>query len=246
MTLGAYAPSGARPVTRDLTYTTTVRGEIFGGQSLRIHCLESLEKTIDEVFNQLTVWGEQELLDQYCPYFGVIWPAGRTLADWVQDKGFSFLAGKTILEIGCGLAVPSLLAAKMGARVTVSDLHSEVPKFLQKNIELNQLKGIDFQALDWRDHHIEKGAFDIILGSDLVYEKQSPETLATFLDTLANDATTIVITDPGRFYLRDFQNAMADRGFLLQGDSLMGGGLDARGERIILMIFKRATLCPAD
>lgn len=225
-------------VIRELKYTTTTRPEVIGQHHLQIYCLESLEKTIDEVFEQLTVWGEQELLDQYCPYFGVIWPAGRTLTQWIHDKGINFLGGKRILEIGCGLAVPSLLAAKMGAGVTVSDLHTEVPKFLAKNLELNRLSGIDFKAIDWRHHDIVRGAFDIIIGSDLVYEKDNPATLATFLDAVADMNTTVVITDPGRFYLRDFQDVMASRGFVLQAESNLGGP-DAFGEKIFLMVFKK-------
>ena len=216
-----------------------VRDAVFADHPLKVFSLESLEKTIDEVFEQLSAFGEQDLLDEYCPYFGVIWPAGQALAEYVARMPAEEVRGKKILEIGCGLAIPGMLLAQKGALVTVSDLHPEVPRFLERNLALNGITtGLEMKSLDWRTDGAALGALDFIVGSDLVYEKQSPETLATFLDQITSPATTIILTDPGRFYLRDFMDAMTARRFVLQAPSILGGPGEA-GDRLFLLVYRR-------
>ncbi|MGZ3661001.1 MAG: hypothetical protein ACXVCK_12950, partial [Bdellovibrionota bacterium] len=47
---------------------------------LEIECLKSLDETIDAFFAEYERTGRAELFEGLCPYFGVVWPAGRALA----------------------------------------------------------------------------------------------------------------------------------------------------------------------
>ncbi len=210
--------------------------ETFGGEPLRIWCLASLEQTIDAIFEELQKRGEQNLMDWHCPYFGVIWTAARSLADHLAARKKD-LVGKSVLEVGCGLAIPSLLAARFGAQVVASDYHQEVPRFLEKNQKLNGVN-VEFQRWDWRSPPDSVGNFDYILGSDLLYDQELPPLLAGFLAKVATEKTQIIITDPGRSYLQDFLDAMSNNGFQLKAESIWGER-DARGEKVFLLAFRR-------
>src|SRR5688500_8682711 len=107
-------------------YRTKILAESIGGVELRLECLEDLNQTIDDLFEELRRRGQPELLDRYCPYFGTVWPSARALAQVLALRGES-LRGASVLELGCGLALPSLLAAKLGAEVVASDGHPDVP-----------------------------------------------------------------------------------------------------------------------
>src|SRR4051794_2998884 len=76
-----------------------------GGRQLSILRPRDAEALIDErAFEQ----------DEFLPYWAELWPAGVALARAVAERE---LAGQRVLELGCGLALPSLAAAACGARV---------------------------------------------------------------------------------------------------------------------------------
>ena len=80
--------------------------------------------SIDEALDDLVKLGDRgvdaaEIL-RLTPYFGTLWPSGRGLARWLTRLYGSqpgCLSGQVVLELGCGLALPSLVAARLGARV---------------------------------------------------------------------------------------------------------------------------------
>ena len=166
------------------------------------------------MFEVLEAAGTPELLDELCPYFGILWPAAWGLAAHMALVPENELRGKRVLEVGCGLAVPSLITAARGAQVTASDCHPHVPHLLQRNMDLNSITGIDFRLMHWRDLKTESDQpWDWIIGSDILYDRKQPALLADFLRSIASPSTRIVITDPGRSYLQDFVDAMRTVGF---------------------------------
>src|SRR3954454_20338540 len=111
--------------------------EKFGAIALEIETLADLDKAINKLCDGVDEKSaEAVFVEDLCPYFGVVWPAARALSEHVGRMS-SWLKDKRVLELGCGLALPSLVAAKLGARVTASDFHPEVPKFLERNMALN-------------------------------------------------------------------------------------------------------------
>ncbi len=129
------------------------------------------------------------------PLFGVLWPSGLVLAHFISAFPTH---GKRILEMGCGMALSSLLLNDQNADITATDYHPEAEFFLQRNTLLNQGKEIDYQRVDWSDESDELGLFDLIIGSDILYEHEHIKMVADFINTHANPQCEIILTDPGR------------------------------------------------
>ena len=129
------------------------------------------------------------------PIFGVVWPSSKVLAHYISyyDTG-----SKRILEIGCGMALASLLLNKQHADITATDYHPESGIFLARNALLNEDEPISYKQVDWADTEDDLGLFDLIIGSDLLYEEQHIALLANFIEDHSNQTCEVVIVDPGR------------------------------------------------
>lgn len=145
------------------------------------------------------------------PYFGIIWKSGSHLAYLMEDYP---IVGKRILEIGCGVGLASLVLNHRGADITATDYHPEVRNFLNKNTQLNEDPDISFIRTSWEDPDSNiLGVFDLLIGSDLLYERNNPEILAAFINQHAQQRSTVIIVDPGRGHLSKFTKHMNDFGF---------------------------------
>lgn len=144
------------------------------------------------------------------PLFGVLWPSSLVLAHHMQ--GYD-IAGKRILEVGCGMALASLLLNHRQADITATDYHPAVEYFLDKNAELNGDKLITFERLDWSQTEGSLGLFDTIIGSDLLYEDQHVAILADFIGRHAKPNCEVIIVDPGRGRKNKIIAKMAALGF---------------------------------
>ncbi|MFA0521176.1 histidine kinase, partial [Vibrio sp. 10N.222.55.E8] len=70
------------------------------------------------------------------------------------------------------MGLSSLLLNEQMANITATDYHPEVKTFLDRNAQLNNRKKIAFERVDWADTNCQLGLFDLIIGSDLLYEDQ--------------------------------------------------------------------------
>ncbi|MFW1676760.1 class I SAM-dependent methyltransferase [Pontibacter sp. JAM-7] len=129
------------------------------------------------------------------PIFGVVWPSSLVLAHYMSDYNTE---GKRILEIGCGMALSSLMLNKRHDDITATDYHPEVERFLMRNTQLNGDDPIAFERVDWADPQDELGLFDLIIGSDLLYEDQHIKLLASFIERHAKPECEVILVDPGR------------------------------------------------
>jgi predicted nicotinamide N-methyase len=200
----------------ELTYRLKRRRERLGKLELELETLADLNETIDALFAKLEAEGRPELLETLCPYFGVVWPAARALVAVLQERGPDALAGRRVLEVGCGLALPTLVAARLGAQVTATDFHPEVPRFLRANVELNGVtERVRYVELDWRRGVPPEmaGAFDLVVGSDVLYERQHALEVAGTLAGVVRPGGEILLADPARPYLQAFADAMRAQGF---------------------------------
>lgn len=142
--------------------------------------------------------------------FGQLWPAGRVLAEAVCRID---TAGRRILELGCGLALSSLVLARSGADITASDNHPLTEQFLAYNAGLNQVPMPVYRNLPWRESGAELGLFDMIIGSDILYEREHADTLAALIDRMATATAEVIISDPGRGHGGRLIRALAELGF---------------------------------
>jgi predicted nicotinamide N-methyase len=193
--------------------------------------------SVDEAIDDLCRVGSERGLDPAAvllltPYFGTIWPAARALARWLAART-TWPPGQVVVELGCGLALPSLVAARRGARAVATDRHPDVPALLARNAALCGVT-VEHDATDWTDlDQVEAlrrrlGAVDLVLASDVLYEAELAETLPVALARLCGPTTRVALADPGRPHLQRAVEALERRGFAVRLDVLaVPGRLDA-------------------
>jgi predicted nicotinamide N-methyase len=202
-----------------LPYETKVDEFELGSTRLRIECLASLDKTIDLHFAEFEKTGRAELFEELCPYFGNAWPAGRALATYVDEHAQDW-RGLDILEVGCGLALPSLTLAKKGMQPRLMDVHPDVPAFLERNLAHNGLEPLECATADWT-YGLHGAAPDIILGSDILYDAKIPPALLGYLEG-SSRWRELILADPDRPHLGAFLEGVKARNWLLEEEGLTG------------------------
>ena len=139
------------------------------------------------------------------PLFGVVWDSSKVLAHLMHEFE---IKGKRILEVGCGMALSCHVLNSRLADITATDYHPEVESYLAVNVELNNSRPISFKRCDWADKEDGLGRFDLIIGSDLLYELNHPTLLSSFIDKHASLECEIIIVDPGRSQTASFCKKM--------------------------------------
>lgn len=142
--------------------------------------------------------------------FGQIWPAGRLLANAMSDH---VIGNLRILELGCGIGLASLLLQRRGANITASDVHPLAEVFLAYNAALNDLPAVRYRTLRWDEPDTALGRFDLIIGSDILYERDQAAVLAAVVARHAQPWAEILITDPGRGNSALFTRLLEAQGF---------------------------------
>ena len=144
------------------------------------------------------------------PLFGVVWDSSKVLANFMFEYEID---DKRILEVGCGMALTSLMLNQRSADITTTDYHPEVERFLSNNVMLNEGKEIPFIRTGWGDAESALGKFDVVIGSDLLYESEHVDLLSEFIHQHAKPTCEIIIVDPGRGNHARFSKRMVKLGY---------------------------------
>lgn len=183
--------------------------------------------------------------------FGVPWPSGARLAARLVARPSR--PGERILEIGCGLALASLAAHRRGDDITASDCHPLAEAFLVRNLRLNGLAPIKYRHGRWGGVPAPvseggataapvAGRFDLVIGSDVLYERDADGTLASFIADHAEATAEVWIVDPDRGNRAAFNRRMAEAGFTQHEERLdqaAAAGSPAYKGR--LLVYRRST-----
>ncbi|MDE3025469.1 MAG: methyltransferase domain-containing protein [Acidobacteriota bacterium] len=181
-----------RPVRRALIEETVELG------SLRLSLLRppSAEELIDE-----SAFDAEEFL----PYWAELWPSGVALARAVAARD---VAGLRVLELGCGLGLPSLAAALGGADVLATDWAEDAVELLRRNGERNgAVLRVERIRWDAPEPLLREAPWDLVLGADLLYEARNAEQLLALLPRLGGGE--LLLAEPGRPYARAFLERFA-------------------------------------
>jgi predicted nicotinamide N-methyase len=166
---------------------------------------EPVERRIDVGDRPVSIWRPPDMeslidlaafeADERIPYWADVWESAIVLA---EDLAAMDGAGKTLLELGCGLGLPSLVAARAGFTVTATDYEETALEGVRYNAERNRIGGLRTLVLDWRNLPEDLGTFDLVVAADVLYETHHPAVLAaTILRTLAPSGLGL-IADPCR------------------------------------------------
>jgi predicted nicotinamide N-methyase len=124
-----------------------------------------------------------------------------------------------VVELGCGLALPSIVAALGGARVLATDWSPEALAYVERNARANGAK-LETAHVAWADADVlvDAGPFDLVLAADVLYE---PRNSAQLLELLPRLGGEVLLADPGRPALDRFVAAAAER-WRVEGTSADG------------------------
>ncbi|AEE34158.1 S-adenosyl-L-methionine-dependent methyltransferase [Arabidopsis thaliana x Arabidopsis arenosa] len=145
------------------TTTTTISQHNFYGAGDSETCISIIENLKEE-------------------YGLFVWPCSVILAEYVWQHRSRF-RDSSILELGAGTSLPGLVAAKVGANVTLTDdaTKPEVLDNMRRVCELNKLN-CNVLGLTWGvwDAPILDLRPNIILGADVLYDSSGSFHLFLF------------------------------------------------------------------
>jgi predicted nicotinamide N-methyase len=127
--------------------------------------------------------------DEFLSYWAELWPAARALVEALPD-----VDGLRVVELGCGLGLPSLVAAAKGATVTATDWSGDAIALLRENATRNGL-ALRAEVRDWREPWSDR--FDLALAADVLYERRNVEPV---LERLRQVAAVALVALAGRPY----------------------------------------------
>lgn len=159
------------------------------------------------------------------PLFGQIWPSALALADRMQRWN---VGACRVLEIGCGLGLASLVIHRRHGDVTASDRHPLVEAFLLDNLRRNELPPMKYAVGNWAEVNPRLGEFDLIVGSDVLYERDHSHQLADFIDRHAAQHADVLIVDPNRGNRSGFARCLQRSGFELTENGSCPPRIDQR------------------
>jgi len=195
-----------------------------GGLALRLRTIANMDEAID--YYAETAPDDTLLI----PYYTRVWESARALAEAMAAQPDAW-PGRRVIELGCGLGLPSLVAARLGADVTATDFHPHNGPFFLANARENGLAHIRYERMDWRRPHLT-GLYDVVLGSDLIYESEMVAPFVTCVSRYCAPGGSLFFADPGRRHLQRACTALEQAGFR--------SSLEPRGE-IYVFVFTRGS-----
>ena len=171
-----------------------------GERTLSLLHPESAEDLIDE---------RDFVLDERLPYWAELWPSSLILAKQVLRMQGD---GRSLLELGCGSGLVATCASLAGFDVVASDYYEDALRFARVNAARNGAPAIRSLLLDWRHLPPDLPRFDMVLGSDVLYERPYGPVVARVIAGTLSDSGTAIVADPGRVGRDEFTGALGAAG----------------------------------
>lgn len=170
----------------------------------------------DQLFEELLARDsdDPDLEDERMPYWADLWPSALALSQYLL-RNPTLLSGKTTLEIGCGLGLCGMIAASVGARVTLSDYMPEPLEVVRYLWLLNRSEEPDLLQMDWR-YPPANLQFDVLLASDVSYEARAHEPLISAIRKLLKPGGRLLLSEPRRSTANAFFKLLAQEGFICE------------------------------
>jgi predicted nicotinamide N-methyase len=170
--------------------------------------------------------------EEFLPYWAELWASAVALA---HDVSLRSLRGAPTLELGCGLGLPSIAAARAGGRVLATDWSPDAVAATAANAERN---GVQIETLEcsWAEPEaiLERAPWPLVLASDVLYEARNVELLLDLLPRLVDETGLVLLADPGRVPAERFLRAA-------EGDWIIRSVASPRAKRVLIHRLRRAS-----
>ena len=151
-------------------------------------------------------------LDERLPYWAELWPASIALGRYLLSNRPP--SGARVLELGCGLGLPAIVAAKLGCAVLATDYEEAALKFARYNALRNRVADrVAFRELDWRSPCLDQ-RFSYVLASDIWFDPSDVSPLVQLVDKTIQSGGILIGSDPNRSGIGwTFFQELARRGY---------------------------------
>ena len=169
--------------------------------------------------------------EEFLPYWAELWASAVALA---HDVSMRALRGRPTLELGCGLGLPSIAAARAGGRVLATDWSPDAVAATAANAALNGVE-VETMRCSWGEPEpiVERGPWPLVLASDVLYEARNVEQLLELLPRLVDDTGLVLISDPSRVPAERFLAAAPERGWTVRSVA------SPRAKRVLIHRLRR-------
>ena len=181
----------------------------------RFRTSESVVETAAGAFTLLHPANADDLIteadyevDERLPYWADVWPSSTVLAGVV---GALDGRGARSLELGSGLGLVAGAAARAGFDVTATDYYEDSLLFARVNAWRASAREISTRHVDWRHFPATLGRFDLVLASDVLYEREYATLVAAAIARSLAPGGRALVADPGRLAAPAFVEQCAER-----------------------------------
>ena len=147
--------------------------------------------------------------DERLPYWADVWPSSTALATSIAALDGT---GRRALELGCGLGLVTIAALRAGFEVVATDYYQDALLFTRRNSLREAGRDPVVRLVDWRAFPADLGRFDLLLASDVLYERAYASLIAEAIVTSLTPGGVAFVADPGRVALLTFVTACEQRG----------------------------------
>lgn len=156
--------------------------------------------------------------DERLPYWAEVWPSSHALARVVADLA---PGGGRVIELGCGVGLVTIAAMRAGFDVLATDYYEDALRFTRRNAQNARVSMPSTRVVDWRAFPADLGTFDLVLASDVLYERPYAELLAQVVLQCLSPSGMGLVADPGRAALPQFIEACERIGGSVRERSLL-------------------------
>ncbi len=178
---------------------------LLAGHTLSLTTAQSMDELIDRITE------DEFRRDERLPYWAELWHSSIALAEYIAEHP-ELTAQRNVLEIGCGLGLPGIIASRTGATVTYSDYDNDALLAAELNHACNASgREADFILLDYRSAPSRR--WEVVLASDIVYERRMIEPALNFLRAAVSEDGCFILAEPNRRIAEPFIEGLRAVGF---------------------------------
>jgi predicted nicotinamide N-methyase len=126
------------------------------------------------------------------PYGLVLWDVATAAVTRLLQRS---VRGLRLLDVGTGVGLVALAAARAGAHVIAVDHDAGALRLVEAAAAKQQL---DVRLMQADVHALEPADIDVAVFSDLLYEPALAQSVARVSMSLASAGCRVVVADPGR------------------------------------------------
>jgi len=159
---------------------------------------------------------EDFVKDERLPYWADIWPSSTILAEQLLAmEAMPKANGGTGLELGCGVGLVTTAAMAAGYDMIASDYYEDALAFTRANAFAALRRSPATRMIDWRHFPDDVPPLDIIIASDVLYEKEYARLLPGIFSKALRPDGVAIVADPGRVGVPEFLESCDESGLAI-------------------------------